>query len=486
MSKRNLKQAAGADGDPATVSSESQPMQLAAPPSSEAPSARASHFAQAESKARPKAESFVKARSSGEAHIGLDGQEASGSDVVTGAAAPSFVSGGMAPSPGGRGKPENIEFHGLVDLRQNRNHPPPRSRPYRWLTPTAFIMLPTLLAALYLGLVASPRYTARALLSVKSTNTVEPIAALGLGGLGIGSGGADQDSRMLAAYLTSSDLFVRLDGMTKVIDHWRSPERDWLFRLADKPSAETAFEHYLSRSTVRLDPDSGFILFEIQAYDPAYALNLAEAVLKQAENAVNELGHILTKDRLSTFDKELLSAEQEMRAAAQALLAFQNESQVPDAKGSIEALSALLANIAASEAQARAELAALLATQGENNPMVATARARIDAMNQQRNELSAKLVHADGIGKLALRQAELQAELQLRAQAHQATLAAREQARIELSHKLKQLIVIDPPRRPEDASAPRVLYLTLTVLVVSALAYAIVALLLATVREHRD
>ena len=70
--------------------------------------------------------------------------------------------------------------------------------------------------------------------------------------------------------------------------------------------------------------------------------------------------------------------------------------------------------------------------------------------------------------------------------AYKLALSAVEAARIESTRKLKNLVVIEPPSKPEKAEYPRRLYSLLTLLLGTLLILAVVRLVLATVQEHQD
>ena len=70
--------------------------------------------------------------------------------------------------------------------------------------------------------------------------------------------------------------------------------------------------------------------------------------------------------------------------------------------------------------------------------------------------------------------------------AYKIALGAVENARIDATRKLKSLVVIEPPSRPQTPEYPQRLYTLFTVLALSVLSYAIIRLVLATIREHQD
>ena len=120
-------------------------------------------------------------------------------------------------------------------------------------------------------------------------------------------------------------------------------------------------------------------------------------------------------------------------------------------------VKALRSQIEATRAQLDVER--LRATAGTSNH-------RLNALTADFQELTAQASFAQDTYKLAL--------------------TALENARIDAMRKVKSLVVIEPPSKPETALYPRRLYNLVTLLIVSVLLYGIVRLVLATVREHID
>ena len=99
----------------------------------------------------------------------------------------------------------------------------------------------------------------------------------------------------------------------------------------------------------------------------------------------------------------------------------------------------------------------------------------------------------DPLWRLAVRGADaspwaLRAQLQAQfaQDAYKLALGAVENARIDATRKIKSLVVLEPPSKPETAEYPLVAYNLGTLLAICVLLYAIVRLVLATVREHQD
>ena len=70
--------------------------------------------------------------------------------------------------------------------------------------------------------------------------------------------------------------------------------------------------------------------------------------------------------------------------------------------------------------------------------------------------------------------------------AYKSANAALEAARIEAARKLKSLVIVEPPSKPETAEYPARLYNLLTLLALCIIVYSVVRLTVAAIQEHQD
>ena len=144
----------------------------------------------------------------------------------------------------------------------------------------------------------------------------------------------------------------------------------------------------------------------------------------------------------------------------------------------------------ANKARLESELNALLAYMNEDAPQVRALRTRIAAAGKQadaeRERGTKPSLQGERLNSLAIEFQGLQMQAEFAIDAYKIALAAVENTRIDATRKLKSLVVIEPPSKPETPEYPRRLYTLATVLAASLLIYAIVRLVLATIREHQD
>ena len=361
------------------------------------------------------------------------------------------------------------------------------------LTPTrlvlALIGLPVLLAMLYFMVLSSDRYVSTSVLTVRRANQDTP-AANGLSMLLSGGAAASQeDTRYLQRYLHSLALVNKLEARLHLRAHFESAHTDWLFRLWPGTRQEDWLDYWRQRVEVALDEPSGLLTVRTQGFDPAFAQRINQALLQEAESFVNDIAHRIANEQLAFAQTELSRATDRLELAEQALVAFQTHNQRLDPLADAQATGARTASLRDRLAKLEAELSAKQSFLHDEAPDIVTLKAELAAVKQQvdRETRLATASTAPGtLNKLAVEFHGLKTRATLADGAYKSALASVETTRIETSRKLKTLVVIEPPTRPELAEYPRRLYNMATLLLGCLMVYATVTMAVTTVREHRD
>jgi len=355
----------------------------------------------------------------------------------------------------------------------------------------AIIGLPLVLVALYLGLFSADRYVSEATLAVRQAGSdnasAMPGAAMLLAGL---TPPSREDTLYVQHYIQSLALLLKLDPELKIREHLATPRSDLLHRIWRGSSQEDFLRYFRERVQVSFDDVSSLLTVRVEGFDPAFAQRLNERILEESERFVNEYSHRIAREQLSFAEAELNAAAQRVQQAKSQMLAFQTRHRLLDPVFQAQASGALSAELQASQARLEGELNALLAYMNEDAPQVRALRSRIAATGRQAEAERARGTkpsqQGERLNTLAIDFQGLQMQTEFAIDAYKIALAAVENARIDATRKLKSLVVIEPPSKPETPDYPRRLYILATTLAASLLVYAIARLVLATVREHQD
>lgn len=354
----------------------------------------------------------------------------------------------------------------------------------------ALIAVPLVLAAAYFGLMAADRYVSESTVALQQTGndaSALPGAAMLLAGLNPPS---REETLYLKQYVHSLGLLKQLDTKLKLRDHYQGARLDLPMRLSGSASQEDFLEYYRNRVDVAMDELSSTLTIRVQGFEPAFAQALNQTILDESERFVNEMSHRLAREKLGFAEGELARAADKLQQAKTEVLEFQAKNKLLDPTVQAQASGTMVAELQGSITKAEADLRALRSFLQEDAYQVKALRSQIDALRAQ---LELERLRATGAGKqsdrlnvLAIEFEGLKTKAEFALDAYKLALGAVENARIDATRKLKNLVVIEPATLPQTAEYPRRLYNLATLLIGCLLTYGIVRLVIATIREHQD
>ena len=353
----------------------------------------------------------------------------------------------------------------------------------RWFV--GMVIAPWSIAATYYAGFASDRYISEASFMIeKSDGNGANVEGLSLFGI---TPQAGNDQRIVETFIQSPDMLYFLDEQAGLRQHYIE-EADPLSRLSPDASHESFLKFFREHMRIRFNDTSGMLDLEIQAFTPEFAQKLATLILERSEAFVNEISHSLAGEQLKFVQDEVAISEQRLKDLTSKLVAFQNETGMLSVSDQGAALSSIMNELQGELIRNQTELQTLTSYLNDNSPQVVALKQRIAALQVQLAKETNRLTDSDTttLNDLAARQQELQLDLDLATRAYSSALVALESARTEASRKLKQLVVVSSPHLSEEAKYPRVAYTLTNILLILLAIYALVRMMRATVREHRD
>lgn len=351
------------------------------------------------------------------------------------------------------------------------------------------IAAPVVLAALYLWLFAADRYVAESVIALRDSGerpmSIDLVSTL----FGGSAPAARADEMMLEAHILSIDMLRRVDEKLSLREHFSAPRADWIFRLSRRATQEEMLEYFRSRVEVVLDEDSGLITVRTQGFTPEMAQALNRELIALAERFINESSHRVAREQMAFAEGELVKAQGELDKAKANLLAFQSKHGVLDPVAQVVANSGLTAELQATLARQEAELKGLLGYLNEDAHQVKALRTQIDATRAQLAVESRRgITNSTGasLNVLAGEYQELLARVQFAQDAYKLALTGVETARIESTRKLKSVVLVESPAKPESPEYPRRVYTLFALLIGLTLLYGIARLVVATIEDHQE
>lgn len=368
----------------------------------------------------------------------------------------------------------NDDFETLRKARAKR-----LQRLFRW-----WVGVPTLLAVLYYGLVASDYYQSEAKFSIQSIDRGSASSLESLMGAlpGVGS---DKDAMMVRDYILSRDVLARLDKEHGFLKHYQEAG-DWVSKLSGNATFEEGYDYYLSRVEVDFDIQSGVSTLLVRALNAAQAAEFAGAILGYGEQLVNELSHRAEVDSLDLARAEVQRGEERLSAARNAILSQQLVANEMNPAESAAAVMQIRGELEGELAKAQAELTEIASYMRADSPKAVALKNRIESLKKQVSRENSRLISTedDSLSNSIAGFEPLVVEKEFAEKAYESALASLEVARTEAGRQHRYLATVVTPSVPDEATHPKRIMSILTVLMSTMLAFGIGSLLIAAVREH--
>lgn len=381
---------------------------------------------------------------------------------------------------------EQAQARRLAQLFPGIAAPPPA--PWRrWLTP-ALLLLPTLFAILYYGVVASPLYVSQAQFLVRSglkeSNALGGISALLQL---VGASHSHEDVYVVRDFLQSRDALRQIEARLDLSAMFHNTTLDPAVRYPSPlyPATQEGLYRYFRRHTaVYVDLDSGIAKLSVDGLRPADTRLLSLTMLELGEGLVNKLN---TRMRASTIDlaeQEVTRAQKRRIDAEVALTAFRNRVLMLDPAKTATMVLDVIGKLAETEAETRAQISALRAT-APTSPQLPPLIRRAAALHQQIADEQARMGGGkDGLAAKIATYEELVLEQgfsnSMLVQAMASLQAARNQAR-------RQALFVErvvEPNLPTQPTEPHRIAWILTVFGFNILGAGMAWLLFTGLREH--
>lgn len=350
------------------------------------------------------------------------------------------------------------------------------------------VLIPTALAVLYFGLFTSDVYLSESKFVVRSPD--KP-ATSGLGVILKTAGFSNAGDEIYAAqsFVISRDALHAINRGKAFEMAYTRPSISIFNRfnpLGLFGSFEDLFKYYNGKVQVEHDNVSSISSLTVRAYTPEDARKFNRQLLEMAEATVNRLNERGRQDLIRFARVEVEDAKDKARTAALNLSKFRNVSGVVDPEKQATVQLQMISKLQDELIAARNQLLQLRAYTPEN-PQIPVLETKIQGLSR---DIDAELGKVAGSQRsLAASAAEYQ-RLLLESQVADKQLAGAisslEEARNEARRKQAYVERIVQPNLPDEAIEPRRLRSVFGIFVFGLIAYGIISMLLAGMREHHD
>ena len=334
----------------------------------------------------------------------------------------------------------------------------------RFLSVIYFVALAS--AIFYLWALKQDRFVATAEFKISrqdSSGMSVGLAQLALPGL---SDSGSMDSQITIGLIDSADLLLGLEKEFKLIEHYTAPATDWVFRMSKDATLEDRLSYYRDRISAHFDNSSGLTVVSVDTFDPKLSEQITKVLIQKAEDFINTINHDIADQQLSFVRSEVERTDKQVQEVNAELLALQNKHNFISPDEAISANLKAVEKMRMEHLAAEAELATIQ-RDSPNSPRIDTIRSRLRSLNELIDVENAKLSgpQKDRLNQVLVQFKQLQLKLDFAIQLRSGTQMILEKNRTDAVASSRFFTVIQHPYVPEQDSAPRRPYVTVTLIV---------------------
>ena len=348
------------------------------------------------------------------------------------------------------------------------------------------VVLPTALAILYFGLFASDVYVSESRFVVRSPD--KPSTS-GLGVLLKSAGFSNAGDEIFAAheYVKSRDALKDLnrnEAVARAYDNSGISIFDRFNPLGISGSFEDLYNYYRGKVGIEYATTSSITTLTVRAFTAQDAQKFNRQLLERSEDLVNRLNNRGRSDLVQFATQEVVEAKLAAREAALTLAQFRNSRGIIDPEKQAALQLEMVSKLQDELIGARTQLQQLRVMAPEN-PQIPILETRISSLTREIEEqLGLVAGNRRSLSATAAQYQRLQLEREFADRRLAAAMNSLEESRNEARRKQAYVERIVQPSLPDEAQEPRRLRGIFATFILGLVAWAILTMLIAGVREH--
>lgn len=353
------------------------------------------------------------------------------------------------------------------------------------------IVIPMLVAIVYYVFFASSRYESHSQVVVRQAESNQQAS---MPGLALLMGNVDPASREYTLYLRehvlSHDMLQHLDREGAWTEHYSGRMNDPLYWLDAESPIEDKLKYYRRTVNATYDDTTGLLTIDVQAFEPEFAKQVLEEILKSSEVFVNDISRGMAHEQLEFARKELVASTTRYEESKDKVLAFQNQHNILDAEATAVSMVSIVSALESQIAMENANLKALMATLAPEAPQIRAQRNKLSALTAQLKDEKSRITSIESLDNslnvIASEYRKLQVDTAVAEEFYKTSLAVVENAKLEVTKNLRSLVQVVAPNLPEDSAYPRIIYNLITIFIVLSLLFGICRFVIASIEDHRE
>ena len=345
------------------------------------------------------------------------------------------------------------------------------------------IGIPSLLAILYYGFLASSQYVASFQFAVRGPS--QAAAGRSAGAAMMGPSAMSPDSFVVTDYINSPQAIADVEREVDLRAMFSRPDIDFWSRLPSGLSAEELSAYWTRMVSAHFDLISGNISVSVRTFTPQDSLKLAQALVAASDEMFRKLNAKAQQDFVRIADENVDRAQQQLAMARQALFVFREEGGLVDPDKTAQAGASIVDDLRKQLAALQTQHGAIKAT-APNSPMLAGLSSQIAALGEQiRKEDNSGSSKVKSVTASTLAEYQsLDLERQFADKQYTEALALRNQAYLTAQNQLSYLALFAAPTLAQTSLYPNRPRSIAAVVLAAAAAWFVGLLIVYALRDH--
>lgn len=349
------------------------------------------------------------------------------------------------------------------------------------------VLLPSLLAAVYLFAFAKDQYVSHMGIVVRKQEASTAVDLLG--GITQLSGSASSDTDILFEFLQSQRLVRTIDKKTDLRTIYSAPS-DPVFGLASDASIEDLVSFWGRVVNVYYSNSTRLIEIHVKAFNAEDALKINQLIYEESALMINNLSIAARNDATRHAREELQQAKDRLATTRNAVQKFRLSTQIVDPEAELLGRMGVVNSLQSQLATAQVELDLLLQSAGSSDPRVTQMKNRVEAIKQrltsERKRFSVEEGNAAGAYATLVGEYErLSVDRKFAETAYVTALSALDVAMAEAARNSRYLVSYIEPTLAETPEHPQRLTILLTLVGFLFTAWAIGVMVYYSIRDRR-
>ena len=365
----------------------------------------------------------------------------------------------------------------------------------RWWFRISFcvlVLVPSIAATMYYGLIASPQYVSTAQFAIRGISETAS-SFLSVASV-LGSSSQTYDSYIIVEYIRSVQM-IR-DVADSGVDLRVFYTRDGIDPV-EKIDPVMPLEYFTSYWTRKVDVSynstTGNIIFRVRAFSPDDAKTIADAVMAAAERLVSQLSANARVRLVSSAKDEVAATQQRLAAVREAFSAFRDLQQAVDVEQLSQIEQTVISELERQLSDLQTRRGSISATLSASSPTIRVLDQQIASVNQQLAERRSRVGTGTAtpsasdnplLSDVVNRFRELSLGQEYAETAYTRALGALETAELDARKQDRYFAMFEAPYQPEVSTGPNRPFFIVLFILGSLIVWGIIVMIVGAIKEH--